>query len=150
VSASKDGSEPLSTALAVIAEDSGMAMAGLIGNEIKFEAEDFARALNVSKISAIEITDVPDVGAGELRVGSTVINSGARISASSLEKMTYTASSRESTRTKVSLKMRSLQECREAISKRRERLKRIFLSTLRIFSANLMRFGANNAKIKSY
>jgi hypothetical protein len=98
VSASKDGSEPLSTALAVIAEDSGMAMAGLIGNEIKFEAEDFARALNVSKISAIEITDVPDVSAGELRVGSTVINSGARISASSLEKMTYTASSRESTR----------------------------------------------------
>ena len=98
VSAAKNQSEALSTALAVIAEDSGMAMAGLIGNEIKFETGDFLRALNVSKISAIEITSVPEVSAGELRVGNTVINSGARISASSIEKMTYTASSNQSTR----------------------------------------------------
>ena len=96
VAAKTDGTDEVSPALSVIAEDSGMAMAGLVGNSIKFEAEDFARALNVSKVSSIEITEIPDISAGQLRVGDTVVNSGAKISASSLERMTYTASDNSS------------------------------------------------------
>lgn len=88
----------VSPALSVIAEDSGMAMAGLIGNSIEFDSEDFARALNVSKASAIEITQAPPISAGELRVGKTVVNSGMTISAANLKYLTYTASGNSSTR----------------------------------------------------
>lgn len=89
----KDSSVPLvSPALSVIAEDSGMAMAGLIGNSIEFDTDDFARALNVSKMGDIEITQVPPVSAGELRVGKTVVNSGMTVSAANLKYLTYTPS----------------------------------------------------------
>ena len=96
-SLSASASAPLPTlvspALSVIAENSGMAMAGIIGNSISFEAEDFARALNLSKVGAIVITQAPPQSEGELRVGNTVITGGQVISASSLELLTYTASS---------------------------------------------------------
>ena len=98
VAADRNEDEAVSPALSIIAEDNGMAMAGLIGNSIQFDAEDFARALNVSQITSIEITEVPPVSAGELRIGETVVNSGTEISASSLKLMTYTASSNASTR----------------------------------------------------
>lgn len=88
----------VSPALSVIAEENGMAMAGLIGNSISFDREDFARALNLSKVSSIIITEAPAVSAGELRVGDTVVSSGQKLGASSLSLLTYTASSLNSTR----------------------------------------------------
>lgn len=97
-SAATDEYAAVSPALKVIAEDSGMAMAGLIGNSIEFEADDFARALNLSSVGAIEITEAPPVSAGELRVGNTVVCSGQTVSASNLSLLSYTASSREATR----------------------------------------------------
>ncbi len=94
-----DGECPIvSPALSVLAEENGMAMAGLIGNDICFEADDFKRALNLSSVGSIEITEAPAVSAGELRVGSTVINSGQTVSASNLSLLTYTASNSASTR----------------------------------------------------
>ncbi len=95
---SESANPPVSPALCVIAEDNGMAMSGLIGSDICFEAEDFARALNVSSIKQITITEAPSTAAGELRVGGTVVTSGQTISAASLSRMTYTARSSESTR----------------------------------------------------
>ena len=88
----------VSPALSVIAEDNGMAMAGIIGNSISFESEDFARALNISEVGSIEITQAPDVSAGELRVGNTVISSGQTVSASNLSLLSYTARGAQSTR----------------------------------------------------
>lgn len=90
---------PVSPALAVIAEDNGMAMAGLVGNSICFEADDFARALNLSEVESIVITQAPPVSDGELRVGTTVVNSGQTVSSSNLSLMSYTASSLSNTRT---------------------------------------------------
>lgn len=89
----------VSPALAVIAEDNGMAMAGLVGSPISFEKDDFARALNLSEIESITITEAPPVTDGELRVGTTVVNSGQTLSAASLSLMSYTASNPSSTRT---------------------------------------------------
>lgn len=97
-SAASDNCSAVSPALKIIAEENGMAMAGLIGNSIEFEADDFARALNLSSVGAIEITEAPPVSAGELRVGSTVVCSGQTVSASNLSLLSYTASSREATR----------------------------------------------------
>ncbi len=84
---------PLSPALAVLAEDNGMAMAGLVGKSIAFGADDFARALNLSSVSSITITKAPSVSEGELRVGNTVLNSGQTVSAASLSLMTYVPAS---------------------------------------------------------
>ncbi len=80
----------VSPALSVIAQSNGMAMAGLVGNSISFEAEDFARALNLSSVSSITVTKAPPVSDGELRVGDTVVNSGQTVSASSISLMSYT------------------------------------------------------------
>jgi len=91
-------------ALSIIAEDNGMAMAGIIGNSISFEESDFARALNVKDVDSIVITQAPPVSDGELRVGTTVVNSGQSISAESLSLMTYTASSAECTKTSFRFK----------------------------------------------
>ena len=84
---------PLSPALSVIAENSGMAKAGLVGKSIAFGADDFKRALNLGEISSITITKAPAVSEGELRVGNTVLSSGQTVSAASLSLMTYVPSS---------------------------------------------------------
>ena len=83
----------VSPALHVLAEDSGMAMAGLRGSSIAFEAEDFARALNLASVDAITVTQVPPVTDGELRVGSTVVNKGQTLSKEKLSLLSYTATS---------------------------------------------------------
>lgn len=98
VSAEKADSAPVSPALAVIAEDSGMAMAGLIGNTVEFEKEDFARALNLSEVGDITVTQAPAVSEGELRVGNVVVSSGQTVSAANLSLLSYTASGSQSTR----------------------------------------------------
>jgi hypothetical protein len=99
-SANGEGNQTLaSPALSVMAEENGMAIAGLVGDSISFEKNDFARALNLKNVGDIIITKVPPVADGELRVGTTVVNEGQKISASSLSLMSYTASSRESTKT---------------------------------------------------
>ena len=73
-----------SPALLVLAEQSDMAMAGLRGSSIVIEAEDFARALNLSSVDAVTITQVPPVTDGELRVGTTVVNNGQTLTGNSL------------------------------------------------------------------
>lgn len=92
-SAKEADTAPLSPALSVLAEDGGMALAGLVGKSISFEAEDFARALNLSSISSITITEAPPISDGELRVGNTVLNSGQTVSAASISLMTYVPAS---------------------------------------------------------
>ena len=88
----EQSSAVVSPALSVIAQDNGMALAGLVGNSISIDARDFARALNLSSVSSITVTEAPPVSDGELRVGTTVVNSGQTISAASLSLMSYTAS----------------------------------------------------------
>ncbi len=83
----------VSPALYVLAEDSDMAMAGLRGSSIRIESEDFARALNLSSVTEITVTQVPPITDGELRVGTTVVNNGQTLSAQSLSMLSYTATS---------------------------------------------------------
>ena len=93
VSASDKTSAPISPGIFVLAEQNSMAMAGLRGNSIKFDADDFCRALNLARIDKITVTSAPAVTDGELRVGSTVVNSGQTVSAANLSLLSYTASS---------------------------------------------------------
>ena len=84
---------PVSMALNVIAEKNSMAMAGLCGQSIEFEKDDFLRCLNLSHIDSITITEAPPISDGELRLASTVLKGGEEISAASLSKLAYFPSS---------------------------------------------------------
>lgn len=80
---------PLSPALNSIAEQNLMAKSALKGNAVSFSPDDFARALNVSKIESITLTELPPVSDGELRVGSSVLTSTQTLSAASISLLTY-------------------------------------------------------------
>ncbi len=82
---------PVSHGIYVLAEENSMAMAGVRGNKISFDADDFARSLNLSSVTSITVTEVPPITDGELLVGSTVVNSGQTISAASISLMSYNA-----------------------------------------------------------
>lgn len=92
-----DEALPLSHGLYVLAEENSMAMAGIKGNRISFEADDFARAMNISGVSEITVTEVPPTADGELLVGSTVINEGQTVRGSNIGLMSYSARSDTST-----------------------------------------------------
>ena len=81
----------VSPGLYVLAEQNSMAKAGIVGSSIKFDAEDFARTLNlpVSKLESITITEIPPLSDGELMVGATVLNSGQTVSAANIGFMSY-------------------------------------------------------------
>ncbi|MBE6546112.1 MAG: hypothetical protein E7668_01565 [Ruminococcaceae bacterium] len=81
----------VSPALYVLAEENSMAMAGLKGGSIEFEADDFARAVNLSKVESITVTKAPPITDGELRVGGTVVTGGQTVSGANLSLMSYTA-----------------------------------------------------------
>ena len=81
---------PLSPGLYVLANDTDMAMAALRGNSISFSDKDFCRAMNLSKIDSLTITQAPQMSDGELRIGNRVISSGQTISGSQISNMTYT------------------------------------------------------------
>lgn len=86
---------PVSPGLSVLAEQSPMAMAGMVGSEISFEEDDFARAMNLSRVRSVTITKTPPIGDGELRVGNTVVNRGQTIRSSQLSLLSYVPSSQK-------------------------------------------------------
>jgi len=82
---------PVSCGLSVLAEENAMAMAGMRGSDIRFDSDDFARALNLSSVRSVTVTELPPIEEGELTVGTTVVNKGQTISAASLSLLRYRA-----------------------------------------------------------
>ena len=87
----------VSPGLQVLAEEYSMAMAGLRGNAISMDSEDFARAVNLSRVTSITVTRTPAVTDGELRVGNTVLTGGQTVSGEGLSQLTYVASNHDIT-----------------------------------------------------
>lgn len=79
----------LSPAINLLAEQSEMAKSALVGESIRFSAEDFERALNIASVRSITLTSLPPVTDGQLRVGSTVLTGEETLSAASLSLLTY-------------------------------------------------------------
>lgn len=92
-STAQSSSLPLSPALSCIAENEAMAKSALSGDVIRFSADDFSRALNLSSLKQITLTSLPPVADGELRVGSSVLTAPQTLSAASLSLMTFHPSS---------------------------------------------------------
>ncbi|MBE6533465.1 MAG: hypothetical protein E7678_00620 [Ruminococcaceae bacterium] len=85
----KETNNDLSFALNTIAKENSMAKATLKGGTISFDASDFARATNLSKVDSITITKLPPLSDGELRVGSSVLTAPQTLSASSIKLLSY-------------------------------------------------------------
>ena len=104
-SASASEAEALvSPGISIIASKSGMSKAGLCGSELKLSRDDFARALNLSRVSSITLESVPPAEDGELRVGNTVLKSGQTVNGSNISLMTFV--SKTDTLTKTSFTFR--------------------------------------------
>ena len=80
---------PVSPGLHVIAEQNPMAKATLRTNTLKIYRDDFARAMNLSKINTVTITRVPPAADGELRMGNTVLTGGETIKAGDTAMLTF-------------------------------------------------------------
>lgn len=82
--------EPMvSPALAILAGKSMMATSGMVGNEICFDAETFERALNVSAITSITVTGLPERSDGILYLGGSEVAVGQTISRANIPYMTF-------------------------------------------------------------
>ncbi len=75
---------PVSPALEMLAADAGMAKAGLQFGEINFSADDFARALNRSRIGSVTVLSLPPEAEGKLKLGTTDVYAGQVIARGSL------------------------------------------------------------------
>ena len=83
---------PFSTGFAVLAAEQGMDKAGLAGEEIVFDPEDFARALDLSSFLSITVTSLPPVTDGELRLGSVRVEAGQRILRGEIDRLAFVPS----------------------------------------------------------
>lgn len=90
--AASEPSAAISPALFILAEENAMAKASLCGKPIVFSHDDFARATNLSSISAITVTEVPPITDGELRLGNVVVQKGQMIRGSNLSLLSYVPS----------------------------------------------------------
>ena len=81
----------VSYGVSVFAAKTDMAVMTLVGNEIAFSKDVFARALNLSEIKYITVSTLPSVADGELLLGSTRVAAGQSISAENLSYMTFAA-----------------------------------------------------------
>ncbi len=81
----------VSYGLRVLAAQDEMVMTALCGNEITFTADDIRRAMNLSNLDYVTITELPAAADGTLYVGSVGAGKGQVISAGSLSLLSYAA-----------------------------------------------------------
>ncbi len=89
---SAEESRPIvSYGVSVLSGQFDMAVSGRVGNEIVFDAEVFARAMNLSRIDYIEVVSLPKDTEGELLLGSTRVCAGQTISGANLSHLSFVA-----------------------------------------------------------
>jgi len=94
VGAAEEKSSLLSPGLLVLAERADMAKSAFFGSEISFEKDDFARALNLSRVNSITVTKAPKTSEGRLMVGNTVVGDGHTVLASNIPLMKFVPASK--------------------------------------------------------
>ena len=81
----------LSQGVQILSAQTEMAVWGPRGNDVTFEAEDFARNLNLSKIDYIKVLSLPADTEGELLMGSVRVSTGQTISGENLAYLCFVA-----------------------------------------------------------
>ena len=87
----QDAQSVLSPGVQILSAATEMAVWGLRGNDVTFEAEDFSRNLNLSNIQYIKVISLPTAAEGELLMGSVCVNAGQVISGENLAHMCFSA-----------------------------------------------------------
>lgn len=95
---------PLSTGFAVLSVRYDIALAGLAGEEIVFDPENFERALDLSAISCITVTEIPPVTDGELRLGAHRVRAGQRVPRGMLDELAFVPASPQVTQSAFSFR----------------------------------------------
>ena len=93
ISADEEHASPLSPALAVLAETTDVSLWHLTGEAQNFSEECFLRGLNLSGISSIRVTKLPNPAEGVLRLGNSSLQVGAYLDASELSRLTFESAS---------------------------------------------------------
>ena len=81
----------LSPGVQILSAETEMAVWGPRGNDVTFEAEDFARNLNLSKIDYIKVISLPTAAEGELLMGSVRVTAEQIISGENLAHLCFSA-----------------------------------------------------------
>lgn len=89
--APQDAQSILSQGVQVLAASTEMAVSGPRGNDVTFEAEDFSRNLNLSRIDYIKVISIPSATEGELLMGSVRVSVGQIISGENLAHLCFAA-----------------------------------------------------------
>ena len=86
-----DAQSVLSQGVQILSASTEMAVWGPRGNDVTFEAEDFSRNLNLSKIDYIKVVSLPADTEGELLMGSVRVRAGQIISGENLAHLCFLA-----------------------------------------------------------
>ncbi len=88
--AEKSGEPPVvSHGLAVISAKTDVALSAMVGNDVTFSEDSFARGLNLSDVRYITVHSVPPVTDGELLLGSSRIVAGQTVTAEQMPNMVF-------------------------------------------------------------
>lgn len=93
--ASADGERraPLSPALAVLSQNTDLALWGLAGEDLVLDAESFLRGFNLSTLESVRICSLPDRTVGRLSFDGKTVQVGARFSAGELSRLSFEVAS---------------------------------------------------------
>ena len=96
----------ISYALDVIASENNIEFAGLFGYDLNFSADKFACALNLSSVSGIEITSLPNKSEGTLYFGSTEVKEGQSVSGGAISLLSFEYAGKKASDTPSKFKVR--------------------------------------------
>ena len=88
----------LSCGLSVLAAKTDVAVSAMVGNDVTFSADAFARGMNLSEVKYLTVMSVPSDADGELLLGSTRIGAGQSLAAANLPSVVFRPSNDDVTR----------------------------------------------------
>ncbi len=89
ISAAEGSVAEVSHGLSVLSAGTDVAFTAMVGNDIVFSADGFARGLNLSSVRYITVMSVPSVTEGELLLGSSKVVAGQTLTSDQLLNMTF-------------------------------------------------------------
>lgn len=90
---------PLSSGFETLAVSYEMDKAGVAGEDVIFDPDDFSRALNLSSLPSITVSALPPATDGELRIGSARVREGQSIPRGDLDRLAFVPSGDQIRRT---------------------------------------------------
>ena len=84
-----EGAAVVSHGLAVLSARTDVAVSAMVGNDVVFSEDVFARGLNLSRVEYITVVSLPSITDGELLMGSVKLVEGQTVTASAMKDMVF-------------------------------------------------------------